>query len=294
MYAWTISRLSGVIPLLLLAITVYTTRHEVVASKSHPITTFIDAKWNVTPVALEAAEFLADENPMFYWRFIDELNNLPRKLNRLESDSKQYKTVLRIAGKFLGESQLELLKLSLSLRSLSARVQAHLQIARDVLETSSAKCQGEVFVVVGDKVLCDFTDLESTIKIQLSQVAQQKQIPNDLVQQFNFDQVFPGSESNPVTAILYNEIGSEASVRFHELLHARATQGSVKLINRHFVRNQINQKVRLSGYGVELQMKSTEYKSQDDSPKQADDEAEVAAADSGELEVNGFDFAVLK
>lgn len=113
-------------------------------------------------------------------------------------------------------------------------------------------------------------------------------------QQFNFDQIFPGSDSNPVPVILYNEIGSESSRQFHELLQGKATAGSVKLINRHYVRSQLNQKVRLSGYGVELQMKSTEYKSQDDSPKQGDDEEVNIAQDSGDTEVNGFDFAVLK
>lgn len=53
------------------------------------------------------------------------------------------------------------------------------------------------------------------------------------------------------------------------------------------------QRVRLSGYGVELHLKSTEYKSQDDSPRSDDfqnaqNDAEV------ENEVEGFDFKKLK
>lgn len=50
-------------------------------------------------------------------------------------------------------------------------------------------------------------------------------------------------------------------------------------------------KVRLSGYGVELYLKSTEYKSQDDSPRVDDDIRDQHDVDG---EVAGFDFKILK
>lgn len=239
---------------------------------------------------------MADENPSYYWKFIDELNQLRPALNRLDTDAKQYRTALRLAKSLLGESQTELLKLSLSLRSLSPRVQAHLQIARDVLE-SNGPCSSDAFAVIGGKVVCAPGDVESEIsrQVEMQKTKSDKEEKVDLLmQQFPFDNLFPGSESHPVTVILYNEIGSESSRQFHELLQEAAMKGTVKLINRHYVKNQVNKKVRLSGYGVELQMKSTEYKSQDDSPKQADDETAAEATESGDSEVNGFDFAVLK
>lgn len=262
-----------------------------VATKSHPITTFLDAKWNVTPIALEAAEFLADDSPSYYWKFIDELNSLRPALSRLDTDSKQYNTIIRLAKNLLGDAQTELLKLSLSLRSLSPRIQAHLQIARDVLE-NSPDCKSDVFVVIGKKTVCTFEAVEPEINRQYEAYQKNKK-GIESVQQFNFDQVFPGSDSHPVVVILYNEIGSESSRRWHELLQEKSLNGVVKLINRHYVHKQLNQKVRLSGYGVELHMKSTEYKSQDDdAPKQADDDD--VPAENVETEINGFDFAVLK
>lgn len=280
----------GLLAALILAINI---PPPVNASNSHPITTFIDAKWNVTPVALEVAEFLADENPGYYWKFIDELNGLRPALNRLESDSKQYLTALKLAKKFLGDSQTELLKLSLSLRSLSPRIQAHLQIARDALENATP-CKEDAFAVVDGNLICSFADVELEVgkRFEESQKAKKKN-KGEAMQQFNFDQLFPGSESHPVSVVVYNEIGSESSRKYHELLQGKATTGIVKLINRHYVLRQRNQKVRLSGYGVELHMKSTEYKSQDDSPNKAEDEV-PADMDSGETEINGFDFAVLK
>ena len=54
----------------------------------------------------------------------------------------------------------------------------------------------------------------------------------------------------------------------------------------------MNKKVRLSGYGVELQMKSTEYKAQDDSLVSEKPSEEVAPEDE-EPEIDGFNFKIL-
>lgn len=55
----------------------------------------------------------------------------------------------------------------------------------------------------------------------------------------------------------------------------------------------MNRKVRLSGYGVELQMKSTEYKAQDDSHV-ADKQQEETSAEEDDSELDGFNFKLLK
>ena len=49
-------------------------------------------------------------------------------------------------------------------------------------------------------------------------------------------------------------------------------------------------KVRLSGYGVDLHLKSTEYKSQDDSPRQNENKTKF----DDTVVVEGFDFGSLK
>lgn len=35
------------------------------------VTTLINAKWKETPLVLEAAEYLSDENPTYFWKFVD-------------------------------------------------------------------------------------------------------------------------------------------------------------------------------------------------------------------------------
>lgn len=56
---------------------------SVALSKSHPVTTLINAKWHITPIQLEIAEYIADENPNLLWDFIDLINKLDPNLDEL-------------------------------------------------------------------------------------------------------------------------------------------------------------------------------------------------------------------
>lgn len=53
-------------------------------------------------------------------------------------------------------------------------------------------------------------------------------------------------------------------------------------------------RVRLSGYGVELQMKSTEYKVQDDTKVKGGPGGESSQDDEDAEEIEGFNFRKLK
>lgn len=77
---------------------------------------------------------------------------------------------------------------------------------------------------------------------------------------YRVDHHYPGSENRSSVAILYGELGSPDLVPLHNALKNAAKAGVVDYVLRAFVKQRPNQQVRLSGYGVELQMKSTEYK----------------------------------
>lgn len=53
------------------------------SSKSHPITTFLNAKWYDAPVSLEIAEYLFDENPSLYWDYVEVLHGLKTPLHKI-------------------------------------------------------------------------------------------------------------------------------------------------------------------------------------------------------------------
>lgn len=45
-------------------------------TKSKTVSTLLNAKWNSTPTALEIAEFLNDEDPSYFWSFLEDLSEL--------------------------------------------------------------------------------------------------------------------------------------------------------------------------------------------------------------------------
>lgn len=48
--------------------------------KSKSVTTLLEGKWSVTPLVLEVAEYLADENFQLYWDYVDAISNLETPL----------------------------------------------------------------------------------------------------------------------------------------------------------------------------------------------------------------------
>lgn len=253
-----------------------------VTKQSHPITTLINAKWNVTPVTLEIAEYLYDENPNLFWDYIDALISLDKPIEQLDNDAQRYKQAVKIAEGLLSETQVPLLKLSLSLHNLSPRVQAHLQIASEVLK-KHIDCDEDIFVNIGDNIVCGLSGLADEIK------KANDPMPAEV---FDFDHIFPGSLDNSFPVILYGQIGTENFAKAHKMIKKAAETGKYKYILRHYLKSATNKRLRLSGYGVELHLKSTEYKSQDDAPKPDD----TGTFDHNELEteVDGFDFLKLK
>lgn len=43
-------------------------------STSKPVITYLNAKWPLTSFMLETCEYLAEESPLLFWAFIDEIN----------------------------------------------------------------------------------------------------------------------------------------------------------------------------------------------------------------------------
>lgn len=48
------------------------------SKRSKSVTTLLEAKWSVTPLVLEVAEYLADENFQLYWDYIDAISDLEK------------------------------------------------------------------------------------------------------------------------------------------------------------------------------------------------------------------------
>lgn len=218
---------------------------EVFTSKSHPVTTLLNAKWHVTPVCLEIAEYLADESPNLFWDYVTELNSLKTPLYQIDTDAKAYKTSLAAAERLIGPIQLSLLKLSLSMHSLSPRVQAHFQIAQEVVRHGD--CQTTAFVTIGNRVACNISELKKGLKkaaekatIETPKADTEAEVDVEKKEEeeevYSFDHIYPGSENNTITTVLYGQLGSKEYAELHAYLAKKAEKDRVKYIFRHYIR----------------------------------------------------------
>uniref|UniRef100_A0A8D1HCU0 UDP-glucose ceramide glucosyltransferase-like 1 n=1 Tax=Sus scrofa TaxID=9823 RepID=A0A8D1HCU0_PIG len=110
---------------------------------------------------------------------------------------------------------------------------------------------------------------------------------------FKGDHKFPTNRENLPVIILYAEMGTRAFRQFHTVLSEKAQNGEILYVLRHFIQKPASQKMYLSGYGVELAIKSTEYKALDDT--QVKTVTNTSVEDKTETnEVQGFLFGKLK
>ncbi|XP_001353481.3 UDP-glucose:glycoprotein glucosyltransferase [Drosophila pseudoobscura] len=256
------------------------------SSQSYPITTLINAKWTQTPLYLEIAEYLADEQAGLFWDYVRGVTKLDTALNEYDTESQMYNAALELVKTHVSSPVLPLLKLVVSMHSLTPRIQTHFQLSDEL--RSGGACQGSTFAQVGTELACSYAELEKKLGL-----ARAKDSLDSPVDTYSFDHIYPGSENNTRTVVLYADLGSAQFRSYHKLLEQEANNGKIRYILRHHLAKKEKQPVRLSGYGVELHLKSTEYKSQDDAPKPEAGSTLDEDLDN-ESDVHGFDFKVLK
>ncbi|XP_054442458.1 UDP-glucose:glycoprotein glucosyltransferase 2 [Pteronotus mesoamericanus] len=249
------------------------------ASASKAVTAHLAAKWPETPLLLEASEFLAEESNEKFWQFLDTVKELAI-YKQTESDYSYYNLILKKAGQFLDNLHVNLLKFAFSIRAYSPAIQMFQQIAAD--EPPPDGC--DAFVVVHKQHTCKVNEVKKLLKKAAAR-------PRPYL--FERDHKFPTNKENLPVVILYAEMGTRSFGKFHTVLSEKAQNGEILYVLRHYIQKPASRKMYLSGYGVELAIKSTEYKTLDDTHVKAVSNATVE--DEIEMnEVQGFLFGKLK
>ncbi|XP_012736496.2 UDP-glucose:glycoprotein glucosyltransferase 1 isoform X1 [Fundulus heteroclitus] len=250
------------------------------AADSKAITTTLTTKWADTPLLLEASEFLAEESQEKFWDFVEANQNVQGEHD--DTDLAYYELIVKKASALLSSVQLNMLKLALSLRAYSATVHSFQQIAST--EHPPSGCSA--FISVHGVKSCDPESLATLLKTAAER-------PKPYL--FKGDHRYPGANPDTPVVILYAELGKPDFQKFHQVLTSSVAEGSAVYVLRHYVAKPNENRVYLSGYGVELAIKSQEYKAKDDTQVQG---AEVNATVIGENdpvdEVQGFLFGKLK
>uniref|UniRef100_A0A8B9VXG4 UDP-glucose ceramide glucosyltransferase-like 1 n=1 Tax=Anas zonorhyncha TaxID=75864 RepID=A0A8B9VXG4_9AVES len=174
--------------------------------------------------------------------------------------------------------QINLLKFALSIRAYSPTVQMFQQIAAD--EPPPEGCSA--FVVIHEKHTCKTNEIKKLLK---------KATKRPRPYLFKGDHKFPTLKEDGPVVILYAEIGTKDFVKFHKILSEKAQKEEIVYVLRHYVQKPSSRKMYLSGYGVELAIKSTEYKAVDDTQvKGSNDTQKEEDDDDEESDVQGFLF----
>nr|XP_045001230.1 UDP-glucose:glycoprotein glucosyltransferase 2 [Jaculus jaculus] len=249
------------------------------ATASKAVTAHLAAKWPETPLLLEASEFMAEESNEKFWQFVETVQELAI-YKQTESDVSYYNLILKKAGQFLDNLHINLLKFAFSIRTYSPTIQMFQQIAAD--EPPPVGCNA--FVVIHQRHTCKINEIKKLLKRASSR-------PKPYL--FAGDHEFPTNNENLPVIILYAEIGTRAFAEFHKVLSEKAKNGKILYVLRHYIQKPNTRKMYLSGYGVELAIKSTEYKALDDvQVKTVTNTTVEAETEAGE--VQGFLFGKLK
>ncbi|EHB15938.1 UDP-glucose:glycoprotein glucosyltransferase 1 [Heterocephalus glaber] len=253
-----------------------------VKADSKAITTSLTTKWFSYPLLLEASEFLAEDSQEKFWNFVEASQNIGSSDHHGTNNYSYYHAILEAAFQFLSPLQQNLLKFCLSLRSYSATIQAFQQIAAD--EPPPEGCNS-FFSVHGEKT-CDFDDLETLLLTASGR-------PKPLL--FKGDHRYPSSNPESTVVIFYSEIGLQEFSSFHHQLVSKSNAGKINYVFRHYISNPRKEPVHLSGYGVELAIKSTEYKAKDDTQVKGIEVNTTVIGENDPIdEVQGFLFGRLR
>ncbi|VDM47678.1 unnamed protein product [Toxocara canis] len=218
-----------------------------------------------------------------FWKYLDAIIE---GVNADEwnsfSDAKQHDIAVRLASRLLGQSRTALLKFALSLRVHSPIVQLFQQLGAE----NAVNC--DAYAVVHGEIVCDAEDLERAVGN-----ASESGPPSTL---YSVDHVYPKSRLHEITVVVYGELGSKSWLNLHLAAERIARNNKAKYVFRHWCREARDDKVLLSGYGVELAIKNTEYKAMDDSnipgktQSEEDSDADIRDYD----DINGFNFNILR
>lgn len=226
---------------------------------SPSINVALRAAFNPAPYLVELLETAAEENATAYYPILDRISQ--GYFNENDTEQDLYTTfinLLRADGHITEPEALASFDFALSVRSAAPRIEAHYQFYKTSVEPSLAAEQTEsceIWVSFHGKQYCSplldepFGDVKSQRAYELP-----------------FDRILGNSSALP--AILYADITVPQFKKWHKTLSETARQGKTSYRIRHkpSLKAPASPLV-VNGYGVELQLKRTDYIVIDDRPK---------------------------
>ncbi|XP_065869567.1 UDP-glucose:glycoprotein glucosyltransferase isoform X2 [Euphorbia lathyris] len=224
----------------------------------------LQAKWEGTPILLEAGELLSKEWGDHYWKFIDVWLQAEKDETDSHTAKGCLKRILKHGYSLLSDQLASLFEFSLILRSASPRLVLYRQLAEESLSSfplsddsiSSNASEGIAktseknvtrkseplliglnpnapggkccWVDTGGALFFDVLELQSWLDSPAKLAEDSFQQP----ELFDFDHVHFDSHTKSTVAILYGALGTDCFKKFHVTLVEAAKEGRVKYVVR--------------------------------------------------------------
>ncbi|KAF2478130.1 UDP-glucose:glyco protein glucosyltransferas-like protein [Lindgomyces ingoldianus] len=254
------------LPLSLRSLLVLSAFGSLRAFASPSINVALRASFNSAPYLIELLETAAEENSTAYFPILDRIAE--GYFSKVTTDQELYTSfvdLLQTDGHITDPATLSSFRFALSVRSAAPRIEAHYQFYNTSVEPSLQAAQGEecrVWVAFEGKQYCspELKESHGDIRAALSSEGR------DRGAELPFDRVL-GANSDAIPSILYADITSPTFAHFHKLLSKTAREGETTYRVRHKPSlSRLSSPLIVNGYGVELQLKRTDYIVIDDRP----------------------------
>lgn len=222
------------------------------------------------------SEYFAESSQSF-WAFAEKVKSAENLTQQQE-----FELVLAVAKQEgFSSSQLALLEFALSTRYYSPQVQVFNELATAARSNDQSSASSLLVVRVGAAQQATTVTTIAALQALLDVASSTASTSNSTTvsaQLFPFDHVYnPAEASSSNLIILYSALGSKEFSEMHAFLKANIAKYRYQYVFRHYDpssasverKDHINNKdsdklVTLQGYGVELQIKTLEYKQTDD------------------------------
>ncbi|KAJ2327518.1 killer toxin resistant protein [Coemansia sp. RSA 2702] len=238
------------------------------ASSTPPIRTRLESSFPAPPLALELAEAVYAHNRSSFFPFIERLAQ-----SHGESDLSVYSQGMQWLKdeELLSTVSLALVQLDMAAHVYAPRIVAQQQLYDSVVvpelsrvRTFDPSCA--VWAQYKDRQACSAEQLQAVLDSETfygtTYVEEAQVEPQELELDHEYEAEFSGL---PKLVVLYANVFAPEFSAFHEYLTGLADSGEIRYTLRFAsLTAQPPRKLTLAGYGVELALKSTEYKVIDD------------------------------
>ncbi|KAG2196556.1 hypothetical protein INT47_010395 [Mucor saturninus] len=214
------------------------------------------APWNAPSLLIEIAETVATHNETSYFNMIQEFISLEKEASSW-TDQQLYNEAINVVSS-LGKDQTNFLKIALAVHEAAPRIEAYNQYYTESVVPSLASYDDgcEVWAQVNNKQLCDYQEFLKAFKDIENSEETRKLLSFDHV-------IYPTSkELSKKTIVLYTNKFSFKFAEFHNYLTKAVVDHDITYVIRYrppLSNMAPGAPLYLSGYGVEMALKKTDY-----------------------------------